>query len=101
MKRIRDIALCALLMAVGLSASEPAPRKIVYKEEPVYPEIALKFDLHGTVKVKLWVTPDGSVRRAEYLGGHPMLAESALNAVKHWKFQPAKKESTEIIEVKF
>ena len=101
MKKIRDIALCTLLLAVGLSASDSAVRKIVYKEEPAYPEIALKMNLHGMVKVKIWITPDGSVHRLEYVGGHPLLAESALNAIRNWRFQPAQKESTEIVEVKF
>lgn len=101
MKKIRDIALSILLLAVSLRASEPSVRKIVYKEEPAYPEIALRMALHGSVKVKIWIAPEGSVRRLEYVGGHPLLAESALNAIKNWKFQPAQKESTEIIEVKF
>lgn len=98
---MRDIALCALLLAVSLSASETAARKIVYREEPAYPEIALRMNLHGMVKVKVWIAPDGSVRRLEYIGGHPLLAESALNAIKNWRFQPAQKESTEILEIKF
>ena len=101
MKKIRDIAVCTLLLAVSLAASEPGARKIVYKEEPAYPEIALKMNLHGTVKVKVWIAPDGSVRRLEYVGGHPLLAESALHAIKQWKFQPAQKESTQTMEVKF
>jgi TonB family protein len=101
LKKIRDIALCTLLLAVSLSASEQAVRKIVYKVEPAYPEIVAKMGLHGMVKIKIWIAPDGSVRRLEYVGGHPLLAESALKAIKNWRFQPAEKESTEILEVKF
>jgi TonB family protein len=101
LKKIRDIALCTLLLAFSLSASEQAARKIVYKEEPAYPEMALKMALHGTVKIKIWIAPNGSVRRLEYVGGHPLLAQSALKAIKNWKFETAEKESTEIIEVKF
>lgn len=100
MKKLRDIALWTLLLAAGLSGSDQGFRKIVYKEEPAYPEIAAKMALHGTVKIKVWIAPDGSVRRLEYVGGHPLLAEAALNAIKNWKFQPAQKESTEI-ETKF
>lgn len=57
--------------------------------------------LHGTVRVRIWIAPDGSVRRLEYIGGHPLLAESALKAVKEWEFESAPKESTQIVEVKF
>jgi TonB family protein len=101
LKKIRDIALCTLLLAVCVSASEQALRKIVYKVEPPYPEIAARMALHGTVKVKIWIAPNGSVRRLEYVGGHPLLAESALKAIRDWKFETAEKESTEIVEVKF
>lgn len=101
MTRIRDIALCTLLLAVGLSASEQALRKILHKEEAAYPDVAAKMALHGTVRIKIWIAPDGSVRRMEYVGGHPLLAESALQAIKNWKFEKAERESTEIIEVKF
>lgn len=101
MKKIRHLALSTFLLAASLAASEPAARKLVYKVEPAYPEIASKMALHGTVKVKVWIAPSGDVRRLEYVGGHPLLAESALDAIKNWKFQPAQKESTQIIEVKF
>lgn len=67
----------------------------------MYPEIARKMKLHGTVRVKVWIAPDGSVRHTEYVGGHPMLAESAVNAIRNWKFQPAQKESQVVIEMKF
>jgi outer membrane biosynthesis protein TonB len=41
------------------------------------------------------------VRRLEYIGGHPLLAESALKAVKIWKYQAAAQESTTIVELRF
>jgi len=57
--------------------------------------------LHGTVKLRVWVTPEGLVRKVEYIGGHPLLAESAVKAVKNWKFQPAPEGTTEMLEMKF
>ena len=56
---------------------------------------------HGSVKFKLWINPDGTVRRVEYVGGHPLLAESALKAVKSWIYESSEKESTASVEVKF
>jgi TonB family protein len=58
-------------------------------------------NLHGTVKLKIWISPDGTVRRLEYIGGHPMLAEAALRAVKTWKYQATAQESTAIVALKF
>jgi protein TonB len=84
-----------------MSAAEGSARKLVQHSDPEYPDVAARMSIHGTVKLRVWVTPEGAVRRVEYIGGHPLLAESALKAVKGWKFEPAGKESTEILEVKF
>jgi outer membrane biosynthesis protein TonB len=35
------------------------------------------------------------------MGGHPVLANAALDAAKKWRFEPASGESTGIIEFKF
>jgi len=77
------------------------PRAVVRSEDPEYPEVAKKMGLHGTVKLRLWITPDGTVRRVEYIGGHPLLAESALKAVKNWKYATATQESETTVEIKF
>lgn len=53
------------------------------------------------MKLRVWVTPEGLVRKVEYIGGHPLLAESAVKAVKNWKFQPAPEGTTEMLEMKF
>lgn len=82
-------------------AADKAGRTVVSSTEPDYPAIAAKLSLHGVVKLKAWIAPDGTVRRLEYVGGHPLLAESALKAVKLWKFQPAAAESNQVVEVKF
>ena len=101
MKRFGQIAICALLLAAGSYAADPADRKLLHREEAKYPDIAAKNNLHGTVKLKLWISADGTVRRVEYIGGHPLLAESALKAVKSWTYQPAASESTSQVEIKF
>ena len=101
MKRTRHILLAVGLLLTTLFAADSNGRKIMLRNEPEYPEIAVKMALHGTVKLRAYINPDGSVRRVEYIGGHPLLAESAVKAVKNWKYEPAPKESSEIIEVKF
>jgi len=90
-----------VLLAGGLHAADQAERKVVQHEDAEYPVIAARMNLHGTVKLKIWISPEGSVRRLEYVGGHPLLTESALKAVKGWKFEPSSKESTQVVEVKF
>ncbi len=100
MTKIKHIVFWIALLASTVYAAERA-REIVYREDPQYPEIAKKMALHGTVKLRIWIKPDGSVRRVDYLGGHPLLAEWALKAVKNWKYVSANQESDMIVEIKF
>jgi TonB family protein len=100
MTRLQHILLCVILLMSSANGAD-RERKIVRHEEPEYPMIAAKMNIHGTVKLKIWITAEGSVRRLEYIGGHPVLAESALKAVKAWKYQPATQESTTVVELKF
>jgi TonB family protein len=97
--KYKHILLCTALLSGSLQAA--GQRAIVHGEEPQYPEVAKKMGLHGTVKLRIWITPEGTVRKLEYLGGHPLLAESALEAVKNWKYAPANQESEMIVQLKF
>jgi TonB family protein len=100
MMKLKYTLLCAALL-IGSAVAADQQRKLVRREEPEYPPIAEKMNLHGTVKLKIWINPDGKVRRLEYIGGHPLLAESALKATKGWQYEPAAKESMAVIELKF
>lgn len=100
MTKLKYILLSVVLLVSGASAADQE-RTIIRREEPAYPPIAARMHLHGRVKLKIWITPAGSVRRVEYIGGHPVLAESALKGVKGWKYQPADQESTAIVELNF
>jgi protein TonB len=98
--KFAHILLCITLLASSIRASEH-PRAVVHNEDPQYPEVARKMDLHGTVKLKIWITAEGNVRKVEYIGGHPLLAESALKAVKNWRYAPASQETEMTVEIKF
>jgi TonB family protein len=100
MTRLKCVLLSVILLTGAMSAAD-LERTLLKRVEPEYPEIAAKMNLHGTVKLKIWISPEGSVRRLEYVGGHPLLAESGLKAVKTWKYQTAPQESTALIELKF
>ena len=83
------------------SATERAARKIVQRLAPEYPPLASAMSLHGTVKLKVQIAPNGSVRKVECTGGHPLLAQAAITAVQDWKFEPAAKETTQIVNIDF
>jgi TonB family protein len=76
-------------------------RKILVQTPAVYPTLARSMNIRGTVKLQAQVEANGAVKKIEVVGGHPLLTQSAVTAVGHWKFGPAPKETKEAIEIKF
>ena len=66
--------------------------------KPKYPSEACKRGHQGEVLLLVEVLPDGKVGEIEVAesSGYELLDQSALDAVKRWKFIPAKKESIAI-----
>jgi TonB family protein len=100
MATITAVTSLIFLSSLGWSQEELA-RKVKSRVQPVYPEIAKHMNLTGTVKLEVVVAPNGSVKNAKVLGGHPLLSSSAVDAVKKWRFEPGPEESTGVIEFKF
>jgi TonB family protein len=53
------------------------------------------------VKILVTVSPNGSIKEAKLMGGHPLLANAALDAIKQWRFEPAPGETTGTVEFRF
>jgi TonB family protein len=66
----------------GAQDTDPPARKVVSKVNPVYPEIARKLQLSGTVKMDVIIAANGTVKKAKVLGGSPLLAEAAERALQ-------------------
>jgi TonB family protein len=81
--------------------NEEMLRRAKTKVQPVYPDLARKMNITGTVKIEVVVSPNGSVKEARIVGGHPVLSNAALEAAKKWRFEPSSAESTGIIDFKF
>jgi outer membrane biosynthesis protein TonB len=41
------------------------------------------------------------VKSVKVIGGHPVLATAAMNAVKKWRFEAASEETTGVVQFKF
>jgi TonB family protein len=87
--------------AQSQQSSNEAGRKLVRQTAPVYPTVALKMSLRGTVRIAAVVSPDGTVKAVQPLGGNPILIQAAEDAVTKWKFAPAGAESRETVELHF
>lgn len=108
MLRLRQ-TLAALLLAFAafshVSAAqqvqEEVSRKLISKVAPSYPEVARRMQISGTVRLEVQIQPNGAVENAKVIGGHPILAQAAQDAVKKWKWASAPQATTEVIEMTF
>jgi periplasmic protein TonB len=61
---------------------------LVRKVTPTYPPLARQARIQGTVVLRAVISKDGSIEGLTLVSGHPMLVQSALEAVKQWKYRP-------------
>jgi TonB family protein len=113
LRAIRERAATALFTGLVLSTSglilppysafgqEVLVRKVKTRVPPEYPELAKRMSLAGTVKLEVVVASNGSLKNAKVLGGHPVLATAAMDAIKRWRFEPANADSTGTVEFRF
>jgi TonB family protein len=62
--------------------------QIVKKAAPIYPPLARQAEIQGTVVLRVQISKSGDVENIQLVSGHPMLAPSAIEAVKQWKYRP-------------
>lgn len=62
--------------------------KLVRRIQPVYPPIAKQARIHGTVELEALIARDGTIQNLQVLNGHPLLAQSAVDAVRQWRYEP-------------
>jgi TonB family protein len=107
-----EIHFSSKILALARASYETSPRatsdskveserQLVRSIPPEYPAIAERMRLTGTAQVQALVNPNGTVRDVKILGGHPLLADALARAVKQWMYQPAPKETTEIVKFIF
>jgi TonB family protein len=90
-----------VLLPLPSRAQEEITRKVKSKVSPAYPELARRMSISGVVKVQVAVAPNGTVKSTKVVGGHPLLVNAAVDAVKKWRFESASEETTGVVEFKF
>jgi len=76
-------------------------RKVLSRVEPEYPEALKRLYIGGVVKVEAVVTATGAVESTQLLGGSPILGQSAMKAIKQWKFSPSGGKEKLVVQVAF
>jgi TonB family protein len=62
--------------------------QLSHRVAPIYPAQARLLRLEGTVILAAMVMEDGTVRDVKVVEGPTVLAQSAVDAVKHWRYKP-------------
>jgi protein TonB len=64
---------------------EPKPLRVV---PPVYPKLASKARVKGTVVLEAVLTADGTVDEIHVISGHPLLVQAAVDCIRQWRYEP-------------
>jgi periplasmic protein TonB len=92
--------------AEGIPAERPTPRRpesaerpgestepavVIEKVDPNYPEPAIRAQIEGSVVLDIGIDETGRVTDVQVARGLPFgLSEAAADAVRHWKYRPAR-----------
>ncbi len=60
----------------------------LFTPPPVYPPLAIRARVQGTVRIHAIIGTDGTVQELRVLSGNPLLVNAAREAVTRWRYQP-------------
>jgi protein TonB len=83
----------ATAMAVPGGITQTAIPRGGYQVRPSYPGRARRLGIEGTTTLRIFVAADGRVADVvvEESAGHPDLDHAAADAVRRWRFEPARR----------
>lgn len=87
------------LMIADLGSS--AQRTLIRQVKPVYPEALKERNIGGIVRLQVTISAGGNVDDVTLLGGNPILADSAIYAVKQWVYSRGRSRTTIEISLPF
>ncbi len=61
---------------------------LIHRVTPVYPKMAIMTRQQGTVLLQAEIGRDGTIQNLRVISGPPMLINSAMDAVKQWRYRP-------------
>jgi TonB family protein len=76
-------------------------RRLLVRVEPDYPPTLKQMQIGGVVRVRVVISPKGSVDDAGLVGGNPILGEAAIAAVRKWVYAPAASQTTAEVTLRF
>jgi TonB family protein len=104
-RKIRGMLAGAVLLAA--SAGWSAAQEVVFNRRALkmvavqYPSVLKIRGIGGTVKLRVQVNANGTVRDVQVMGGNPILSDCSVKAVKQWLFVASEKDESIEISVVF
>jgi len=64
------------------------PAMLIHRVEPVYPTLARQIGRAGRVELRAIIATDGTIQSLQVISGDPFFYQSALDAVRQWRYKP-------------
>ena len=62
--------------------------QLIRRVEPAYPRLAIQIHREGRVELHAIISTDGTIESLEVISGDPFFIQSALFAVRQWRYRP-------------
>jgi TonB family protein len=77
--------------------AEAMEKLVRHRVDPDYPAAARPQKLQGVIVLDVIVGSDGSVAGVRALGGPPVLAQAAVDALRWWRFEPYRVDGNPVV----
>lgn len=93
--------MCAPLTSQTHEQNPAGERRVIARVEPDYPETLKRLYIGGVVRVEAVVTSSGTVESTQLIGGNPILGQSAMKAIKQWKYAQGNGKEKLLVKLEF
>ena len=62
--------------------------QLIRRVEPIYPPLARQIQREGRVELHAFISSEGRIESLEVISGDPLFIQSALAAVREWRYRP-------------
>jgi periplasmic protein TonB len=64
------------------------PAMLIHRVDPTYPTLARQIGRAGKVELQAIIATDGTIQSLHVVSGDPLFYQSALEAVRQWRYRP-------------
>jgi periplasmic protein TonB len=64
------------------------PAMLIHRVEPAYPILPKQLGRGGRVELRAVIATDGTIQSLQVVSGDPLFYQSALDAVRQWRYRP-------------